>query len=111
MDLKLNPDQIRRSVYARQWSQGFSNLRFDTRLEQEFRLVYGQRMLPRRRLVLIVGIVLFALFAVVDALRLSGDLRQIALILRLGVVMPLLVVTLWIAYSEAALPADCAICC
>jgi diguanylate cyclase (GGDEF)-like protein len=100
LDFQLSPDQLRRSSYARQWASGFSNLRFDRRLESEFRAQYAVDMLRRRRLAILLGIGLFILFAAVDAVRLEGPAETFSLVIRLAVGLPLLAITLWISHSE-----------
>jgi diguanylate cyclase (GGDEF)-like protein len=98
---KLSPEHIRRSAYARQLASGSTSLRFEPRLEEEFRISYSKDNFTRQRLMVMFGTVLILVFAAADYFRLSGDARDWSLIIRLGVIIPLLLIALVLSFLQS----------
>lgn len=96
--MKLPPlDWVNRdSPYLRQMREGFRLLRFDGELEAAYNGYHAQVFLPRMRWALLVAIVLFLAFAVLDSISLPPEVRAGVLGIRLGVIGPTLVLT-WLA--------------
>ncbi len=75
---------------------GIRLLRFPRALEQEFRRYHLQIFLVRMRWALLVATSLFLLFAVLDIISLPEPVRTQVLALRLGLILPPLILT-WAA--------------
>lgn len=88
----VNPD----SPYLHQHLQGFRLLRFDAEMESLYNRYHASVFLLRMRWALLVAIVLFLAFAGLDAVSLPEDVRQQTLAIRLGLIVPMLVLT-WLA--------------
>src|SRR5688572_9738261 len=84
------------SPYLRQWREGFRLLRFDGEMEAAYNRYHARVFLLRMRWSLLVAIVLFLAFAVLDTISLPGVLRSQTLTIRLGVIGPMLLLT-WLA--------------
>lgn len=94
----VNPD----SPYLHQHLQGFRLLRFDAELESSYNRYHASVFLLRMRWALLVAIVLFLAFAGLDAVSLPEEVRQQTLAIRLGLIVPMLVLT-WLATYRRAL--------
>ncbi len=81
------------SAYLRQQRGGFRLLRFEHELEEAFARHHTSAFLRRMRWALLVATVLILLFAVLDAIILPDGIRDKTLVLRLGVMLPVLLGT------------------
>ncbi|WP_108108778.1 GGDEF domain-containing protein [Pseudomonas mangrovi] len=81
------------SAYLRQQRGGFRLLRFEHELEEAFARHHTRTFLRRMRWALLVATVLILLFAVLDASILPDGIRDKTLVLRLGVMLPVLLGT------------------
>ncbi|MGL4315271.1 MAG: diguanylate cyclase [Pseudomonas sp.] len=84
------------SPYRRQHHEGFRLLRFDGELEQAFNRYHVTVFLVRMRWALLVAMLLMALFVVLDAVSLPESVRNRTLAVRLGVMVPALLIA-WLA--------------
>lgn len=98
-----NPDWVNRdSPYLRPLREGFRLLRFDDELEAAYNRYHAGVFLLRMRWALLVAIVLFLAFAVLDSISLPPGLRGQVLAIRLGLIGPMLVLT-WLATYRRSL--------
>jgi diguanylate cyclase (GGDEF)-like protein len=86
----------RDSPYLRQLREGFRLLSFDGEMEAAYHRYHARVFLIRMRWSLLVAIVLFLAFAVLDTISLPGEVRSQTLKIRLGVIGPMLLLT-WLA--------------
>ncbi|HSC85564.1 MAG TPA: GGDEF domain-containing protein [Pseudomonas sp.] len=84
------------SPYLRQYNQGFRLLRFDAELEKRFARYYADEFLLRMRWALLVALLLMALFVLLDAVSLPAAIRNQTLAVRLGLMVPALLIA-WLA--------------
>lgn len=84
------------SPYLLQYRDGFRLLRFEDELEKRFRRYHGEVFLGRTRWALLVAALLFLLFAGLDALSLPESVRRQTLFIRLGLIVPMLLLA-WLA--------------
>ncbi|WP_068827679.1 GGDEF domain-containing protein [Pseudomonas sp. BMS12] len=84
------------SPYLLQYREGFRLLCFEGALEESFKRYHAGVFLLRMRWALLVAAVLFLLFAGLDAFSLPETVRRQTLFIRLGLIVPILVVT-WLA--------------
>ena len=84
------------SSYLRQHRKGFRLLRFDDELEGAYDRYHANVFLVRMRRALLVAIVLFLAFAVLDSISLPEAVRGKVLAIRLFLIAPMLVLT-WLA--------------
>ena len=96
--MKLPPlDWVNRdSPYLRQMREGFRTLRFDDELEAAYKRYHAGVFLLRMRWSLLVAMVLFLAFAVLDSISLPPEVRDGVLGIRLGLIGPMLLLT-WLA--------------
>src|ERR1041384_8499488 len=75
-------------------------LRFPTDLETEFRADYQANTISTTRLALVLGLILYSLFGILDiyAIPISKD---IVWIIRYGIVAPVILITLVASYTLA----------
>lgn len=86
----------RDSPYLRQHREGFRLLRFGDELESAYDRYHVDVFLMRMRRALLVAIVLFLTFAVLDSVSLPDRVRSETLVIRLCLIAPVLVLT-WLA--------------
>lgn len=84
------------SPYLRQHREGFRLLSFDGELEQAFNRYHITVFLVRMRWSLLVAMLLMALFVVLDAVSLPESVRNGTLAVRLGLILPTLLIA-WLA--------------
>lgn len=84
------------SPYLRQHREGFRLLRFDDELEQAFNRYHVTVFLVRMRWALMVAMLLMTLFVVLDAISLPAAVRNQTLAIRLGLMLPMLLIA-WLA--------------
>ncbi len=84
------------SPYLRQHREGFRLLSFDGELEQAFNRYHITVFLVRMRWSLLVAMLLMALFVVLDAVSLPESVRNGTLAVRLGLIVPTLLIA-WLA--------------
>ncbi|MBD9427151.1 GGDEF domain-containing protein [Pseudomonas sp. PDM15] len=92
----------RDSPYLRQLREGFRLLSFDGEMEAAYHRYHARVFLIRMRWSLLVAIVLFLAFAVLDTISLPGEVRSQTLKIRLGVIGPMLLLT-WLATYRSRL--------
>ena len=92
----------RDSPYLRQLREGFRLLRFDGEMEAAYNRYHAGVFLLRMRWSLLVAIVLFLAFAVLDSISLPEGVRGQVLGIRLGLVGPMLVLS-WLATYRSSL--------
>ena len=90
------------SPYLRQLREGFRLLSFDGEMEAAYHRYHARVFLVRMRWSLLVAIVLFLAFAVLDTISLPGAVRSQTLTIRLGVIGPMLLLT-WLATYRSRL--------
>ncbi|WP_291831326.1 HAMP domain-containing sensor histidine kinase [Marinobacter sp.] len=95
----MKADQIRH-----QQALGFASLRFAPPLEGPYRLSRSAMIRQRARLVSLAGLLIFLVYAAVDALTLPPELARITATIRLTVSCPIIAITLWLAYRTS--PSD-----
>lgn len=84
------------SPYLRQHREGFRLLSFDGELGQAFNRYHITVFLVRMRWSLLVAMLLMALFVVLDAVSLPESVRNGTLAVRLGLILPTLLIA-WLA--------------
>jgi diguanylate cyclase (GGDEF)-like protein len=82
--------------------EGFRLLSFDGEMEAAYHRYHARVFLIRMRWSLLVAIVLFLAFAVLDTISLPGEVRSQTLKIRLGVIGPMLLLT-WLATYRSRL--------
>lgn len=92
----------RDSPYLRQHREGFRLLRFDDALESAYGRYHLGIFLVRMRRALLVAILLFLAFAVLDSISLPDSVRNKILAIRLYLIAPTLVLT-WLATFRRSL--------
>lgn len=88
------------SPYLRQLGEGFRWLRFDRDIEQAFEQYHAEVFLVRMRRALLVATLLFIVFALTDAFILPAPVSSDILTIRLGLIVPTLVLTWLATYRE-----------
>lgn len=86
------------SAYLRQQRRGFPWLRFEGGLERAFRRYHARAYLRRMRWALLVAMLLVPLFAVLDLIALPDGVRERTLAIRLGLMLPLLLLAGWATF-------------
>jgi diguanylate cyclase (GGDEF)-like protein len=100
----LNRDTLRSPV-AEQLREGFPRLRFDAPLlEKDFRAFYVAQNVPRGRIYAIIGLVLLLLISAVDAAFGPPVVKEHVNTLRLGVLVPMIVLALTATWVPALKP-------
>ena len=92
------------SAYLRQQRDGFRWLRFQGGLEPAFRRYHAQTYLRRMRWALLVAVLLVLLFAVLDLIALPEGVREPTLAIRLGLMLPLLLLASWATFLPRLRP-------
>ncbi|MBC9252647.1 hypothetical protein A9179_20470 [Pseudomonas alcaligenes] len=90
------------SPYLRQHHDGFRLLRFDGELEEAFNRYHVTTFLIRMRWALLVAMLLMALFVALDAASLPQPVRSQTLLVRVGLMVPVLLLA-WLATYRRAL--------
>ncbi|WP_137974675.1 diguanylate cyclase [Pseudomonas sp. F(2018)] len=90
------------SPYLRQLREGFRLLNFDGELEAAYHHYHARVFLIRMRWSLLVAIVLFLVFAVLDSISLPDEVRNPTLTIRLGLIGPVLLLN-WLATYRSRL--------
>lgn len=90
------------SPYLRQHRAGFRLLSFDDELEQAFSRYHITVFLVRMRWALLVAMLMMALFVVLDAVSLPDSVRNRTLAIRLGLIVPTLLLA-WLATYQRRL--------
>jgi diguanylate cyclase (GGDEF)-like protein len=96
----LNRDGIS-SPFAAQLNEGFSKLKFKDLLEKEFREFYVAQNRPRARLFGLIALILILSISCIDLLFGDSGYTQHIVVLRLGVLVPLLVLIVVASYLPA----------
>lgn len=99
--LHLDPELLgntSQSSYRRAFEQGYRWLRFEPALESEFQLFYTNAHLVRMRWAGYLGIVLFALFVVIDIMTLPADVWVWTASIRMGLIIPAFAIALVTSY-------------
>ncbi len=86
------------SPCARQLQQGESRLRFEPRLEAEFRRVYIDQNIDRVRAAVWLGIALVVTVVAIDLFTLAPEIRLRVAAAKLLILMPVPALTLWVVY-------------
>jgi diguanylate cyclase (GGDEF)-like protein len=89
---------ISKSQFRNAVEQGYRRLRFDAVLEKQFLEFYTESHLTRTRLAGYLGIVMFALFTMIDIATMPAHVWPWTVSIRLGLVEPAFVVALIISY-------------
>ncbi|WP_296934669.1 HAMP domain-containing sensor histidine kinase [uncultured Marinobacter sp.] len=87
-----------------QQAAGFRNLRFTPDLEEAYRQSRAGLIRQRARPVSIAGLILFLIYAVMDALTLPPELAKTTVSIRLAITCPVIAAVVWLAYRQA--PSD-----
>ncbi|SEK97990.1 diguanylate cyclase (GGDEF) domain-containing protein [Atopomonas hussainii] len=88
------------SPYLRQHKDGFRLLRFYADMERAFDRYHTDVYLIRIRWALLVAVFLMGMFALLDALTMPSEVRNPVVLLRLGLIVPMLLLTWWSTYHE-----------
>lgn len=100
--LALGPEVLRdaaRSPYLQAVHEGYGRLRFSGRLEAEFERYFNEAHLARMRWAGYLAVAIYSLFVLMDVLTLTADIWPATLAIRLGLVMPTLLLALWATYQ------------
>lgn len=97
-----SPDQPTASAVAAQLREGFRWLRFEPRLELEFRASHLLASRRQIRLNLLLAVVLIIAFALLDRWLLGAATQRVPDLLRFGVVVPLIGVALATTYAQTS---------
>lgn len=100
----LDPDLLSntsQSPYRRAFQQGYRWLRFEPALEREFQVFYTNAHLVRMRWAGYLGIVLFALFVVIDVATLPAHVSVWTASIRMGLIIPAFAIALVTSYRTA----------
>lgn len=100
MELSALSRESPSSRYANQLSEGYSNLKFSTSLENEFRAFYVSQNLLRGRLSGLIGLILVLSFTGADLLFGGDGVGYTINIIRLGVLSPLLIMIVVATYLK-----------
>ncbi|WP_220812463.1 GGDEF domain-containing protein [Pseudomonas paralcaligenes] len=92
------------SPYLRQHRDGFRLLNFDGGMEAAFNRYHLSVFLVRMRWALLAGAVLIALFAVLDALSLPAEVHKRTVAVRLGLMLPMLLIAWFSTYVRRMRP-------
>jgi signal transduction histidine kinase len=87
-----------------QQAAGFRNLRFAPDLEEAYRQSRAGLIRQRARPVSVAGLVLFLIYAIMDALTLPPQLAQVTVSIRLAITCPVIALVVWLAHRPA--PSD-----
>jgi diguanylate cyclase (GGDEF)-like protein len=87
------------SEYRNAIERGYRGLRFEEALERQFEIFYTEAHLERVRLAGFLGIVLFALFVLIDISTLPPKVAAWTVSIRLGLVIPTFIAALYISYN------------
>jgi diguanylate cyclase (GGDEF)-like protein len=100
LGLSVAADPGFESAAAQQLRNGFPWLRFSAPLEQEFRVAYREQMRGQIRANLWLALALMMAFFAVGHWALSRDLNSGLDLIRIGLVVPVLLIALGITYSR-----------
>lgn len=92
------------SPYLRQHRDGFRLLSFDGGMEAAFNRYHLSVFLVRMRWALLAGAVLIALFAVLDVLSLPAEVHKRTVAVRLGLMLPMLLIAWFSTYVRRMRP-------
>ncbi|TYC57201.1 HAMP domain-containing histidine kinase [Marinobacter sp. BW6] len=95
----MTTEQIRQ-----QQATGFRNLRFAPVLEEAYRQSRASLIRQRARPVSVAGLILFLIYAIMDALTLPPELATITVSIRLAITCPVIAVVVWLAHRTV--PSD-----
>jgi diguanylate cyclase (GGDEF)-like protein len=87
--------------YVRQLEAGYSTLRFDPPLEAEFRAALSLTNLKQVRAALVLGMLMVIGLSALDFLRLPRELSVWSIALRLGIMLPALLLTWFASFRES----------
>ncbi|WP_374346904.1 diguanylate cyclase [Chitinimonas sp.] len=93
------PSENPRSPYQRAMRDGYRRLRFQRRLEAEFRHFHTETHLGHLRLSALLALSLYVLFSVFDFTSLPAYVANWTISLRLGLIVPSLVIALWASHE------------
>jgi diguanylate cyclase (GGDEF)-like protein len=100
LQLKTAVEQLEESAVAAQLRRGFRSLRFEPKLEQEFRASFLMGNRAQIRLNLVLAVLLITAFALMDRMLLPEDSQPVPDFLRFAVMLPLIGLLLATCYSE-----------
>ena len=83
---------------------GFRNLRFAPDLEKAYRQARAGLIRQRARPVSVAGLILFLVYAIMDALTLPPELAKVTVSIRLAITCPVIAAVVWLAHRPA--PSD-----
>jgi len=107
-DLRLAADEVRDEAHllphAAQIRRGFRWLRFEAPLEEEFRSYYWRLYLTRTRWVLLIGALIFGVFAAKDVQALPADVWPWTVGIRMLLIVPAILLIDLLSFVRALKP-------
>ena len=97
---RISPDDLPDSPYARQLRAGFPWLNFSDELESAYRKTHFDGHVSHVRVNLCLAILITIAFSAMESIVLGPELNRVPGLIRMGLIIPILLVVLAVSFSE-----------